>query len=144
MYLVDTNVLSVGEPARAATAPGLADWMRLRSSQLFLSVVTIAEVQQGIAKARRDGSVRKAERLSLWLDAVVHLYGERVLPMDVDVARVAGELSDRARAAGRPPGFEDIIIAATAAHHGLTLLTRNTKHFEPLGVAFHDPFDTLP
>gem|GEM_PF-2305952 len=49
-----------------------------------------------------------------------------------------------ARALGRPPGFADIVIAATAAHHRLTLLTRNVKHFEPLGVALHDPFAGLP
>lgn len=71
-------------------------------------------------------------------------YGDRVLAFDVDVARVASALSDKARGRGLTPGFADIIIAATAVRHGLTLLTRNTKDFAQLGVAMHDPFASLP
>lgn len=144
MYLVDTNVISVGAPSKAPAPPDLAAWMDAHSAALFLSAVSVAEIQDGIAKARREGAARKAGDLDAWLDTLLHLYGARVLPLDVEVARVAGDLSDRARALGRPPGFADIIIAATATHHRLTLLTRNLKHFEPLGVALHDPFSTLP
>jgi toxin FitB len=59
----------------------------------------------------------------------------RVLAFDTPTARIAGALSDRARGQGHAPGLADIIIiAATAQHHGLTILSRNVRHFVPLGV----------
>lgn len=144
VYLVDTNVISQGAPARRSAATALADWMDRHSDELFLSAVTIAEIEEGIAKARREGAARKADDLSAWLDAVLHLYGNRVLALDAELARGLGQLSDHARALGRPPGLADLIIAATAVHHGLTILTRNVKHFAPLGVTVLDPFTALP
>jgi predicted nucleic acid-binding protein len=63
---------------------------------------------------------------------------------NVAAARMAGGLSDRARGACHAPGFADVVIAATACCHGLTILTRNVRHFAPLGVAAVDPFKTLP
>ena len=118
--------------------------MDRNSDLLFLSVVTIAEVTDGIAKARRDGAFRKADRLAAWLDAVTHLYGRRILPVDLAVARVLGALSDQARGGGFAPGFADLAIAATARCHDCILLTRNIRHFGGFGLKLHDPFDTLP
>jgi len=118
--------------------------MDQNSAALFLSAVTVAEVSDGIAKASREGAARKAAALSAWLDTLLHLYRERILTFDVSVARIAGSLSDVARAQGQAPGFADIVIAATARHHGLTILTRNVRHFEPLGVPVLDPFTALP
>jgi predicted nucleic acid-binding protein len=109
-----------------------------------LSAVTVAEVAEGIAKARREGATRKAAGLSAWLDSVLHLYRDRILAFDVAVARIAGALSDAAQCQGQAPRFADTVIAATARQHGLTILTRNIRHFEPLGVAAFDPFKTLP
>jgi predicted nucleic acid-binding protein len=143
-YLVDTNVISAGAPSKAPGSVALVDWMDRNSAALFLSVVTVAEILDGIAKARREGAARKAAALSAWLDTLLHLYRERILTFDVEVARIAGALSDAARGQGQAPGFADIVIAATARHHGLTILTRNIRHFEPLGVAVVDPFRTLP
>ena len=60
--------------------PALTDWMDRNSASLFLSVITIAEVEDGIAKSRRLGARRKAEQLSAWLETVLHLYAARVLP----------------------------------------------------------------
>jgi hypothetical protein len=114
------------------------------SASLFLSAVTVAEIEDGIAKSRREGATRKSADLSTWLETVLHLYGDRVLAFDVATARIAGAISDRARGAGQTPGFADIIIAATAQHHGLTMLSRNLRHFETLGVAVIDPFTRLP
>ena len=79
-----------------------------------------------------------------WLDLLLHLYDARVLHFDVAAARLAGVLSDRARASDHAPGFADIAIAATAASRGLTVLTRNLRHFGPLGIAAIDPFEELP
>jgi len=114
------------------------------SPQLYLSAVTVAEICDGIAKLRREGANRKADTLADWLETVLHLYGDRILGFDVEAARIAGALSDHARGAGQAPGFPDLVIAATARRHGLTVLTRNRRHFEPLGVAVIDPFEALP
>lgn len=143
LYLVDTNVLSANSPTRKA-APLLADWMDRRSEYLFLSAVSIAEIEDGIAKLRRQGARQRAGTLSAWLETLLHLYRNRVIAFDVDIARLAGVLSDRARGRGFAPGFADIIIAATARHRGLMLLTRNARDFAPLGIAMHNPFESLP
>lgn len=143
MYLVDTNVISAISPNRRASA-ALVAWMDAQSSSLFLSVVTIAEVEDGIAKLRREKATRRSKDLAQWLDAVLHLYGDRILAFDIAAARLAGEISDRARGQGHSPGFADIIIAATARQHGLTILSRNVRHFGPLGVPVLDPFSELP
>jgi len=118
--------------------------MDRNSAALFLSAVTIAEVVDGIAKARREGATRKAATLSAWLDTLLHLYGDSILAFDAAVARIAGTLSDVARGQGQAPGFADIVVVATARHHGLTILTRNVRHFLPLGVLVVDPFVALP
>jgi predicted nucleic acid-binding protein len=118
--------------------------MEASSDRLFLSVVTVAEVEGGIAKARREGAARKAERLAAWWNLVEHAYGERILPIDLEVAHAAGRLLDRARTIGHAPGFADVAIAATALAHGHTILSRNVKHFSPLGVAVINPFESLP
>jgi predicted nucleic acid-binding protein len=143
MFLVDTNIISAAAPSRR-TPPELWRWMDRRSAELFISAVTAAEIEDGVAKARRQGARAKARDLEAWFEALLHLYGERVLPFDTPVARVCGRLSDMTRAAGRPPGLADLIIAATAAHHGFTLLTRNTRHFAELGVRYADPYSALP
>ena len=143
MYLVDTNVISARAPSRVTPAE-MAAWMDAHSTELFLSVVTIAEIEDGIAKANREGATRKSRDLSAWLETVLHLYAARILPFDLAIARIAGVLSDQARGQGHAPGFADIMIAATAQRHGLTILTRNLRHFEPLGVPVHDPFNYLP
>jgi predicted nucleic acid-binding protein len=137
LYLVDTNILSVGAPARAVAMPSLMDLMHRNSARLFLSAIAIAEVEDGIAKNRRLCAHRKAERLSEWLGTVLHLYGARALPIDPETARRIGVLSDLAR--GQAPGLADIAIAATAQRYGYTVLTRNLQHFGPLGVLVVDP-----
>jgi len=143
VYLVDTNIISAAAPTRHFPA-ALLEWIDRRSASLFLSAVTVAEIEDGIAKLRREGATRKSADLAAWLETVLHLYGDRVLAFDAPTARIAGAMADRARGQGHAPGFADIIIAATAQHHRLTILSRNIKHFGPLGVVVLDPFATLP
>ena len=143
MYLVDTNVISAVTPSRPVS-PAFVEWIDAHSGSLFLSAVTVAEIEDGIAKLRREGATRKGADLAAWLDVVLHLYGDRVLAFDATIARIAGAISDRARGLGHAPGLADIIVAATAQHHGLTILSRNLRHLEPLGVAVVDPFVKLP
>ncbi len=142
MFLLDTNVISALAPSKRAAARELAAWLDRASPYLFLSVVTATEVVAGIEKAEREGAMTKMRALREWWQAVEHFYGPRVLPFDLRCAHLAGRMLDGGRA--YQPGFEDIAIAATAEAHGLTVLTRNLRHFVPLGVSAHDPFQGLP
>lgn len=143
-YLVDTNVISAIAPTAAVKRPELTEWMDSHSPNLFLSAVTIAEIADGIAKAKRESAKRKASDLSAWLRTVLHLYGDRVLPFDNPTAEIAGALADLVLGRGHSPGFADIAIAATARRHGLMILSRNERHFMPMDVAVTDPLQTLP
>lgn len=143
-YLVDTSVLSLLAPERPTLDKSLASWMRAHNDQLYVSAVTVAEIEQGIRKLHRAGGVQRADALTRWLDALIERGGDRILPFDTRAGRIAGELSDQAIAAGRHPGFADVAIAATAVANGLVVLTRNGKHFAPLGVELVDPVERLP
>jgi len=143
-YLVDTNVISALAPTKTDRPAALIDWLDRRSGDLFLSVVTAAEIRAGIAKAARDGARRKSETLESWWDAVEYLYGDRILPLDLNAATIAGALWDRAAAKGHAPRFADIAIASIAEARALVLLTRNTRHFEHICDRLINPFETLP
>ena len=109
---MDTNVISVFAPGRAGDpveAAAVRPWLEQHSDELFLSVVTVMELQAGIEKAHRTGR-RGADLLATWLDTVLGSYVERVLPLDIVVARLAGVMADDARARGRDPSVADTII----------------------------------
>lgn len=142
MFLVDTNVISALAPSKRADQDALVEWLDKASPVLFMSVISAAEVRSGIAKAAREGATTKARKLSEWWETIEYLYAEKLLPFDLQCAHVAGQILDDARA--HQPGFEDIAIAATARVHNLVVLTRNLRHFEPLGVRTIDPFMGLP
>ncbi|WP_191059145.1 type II toxin-antitoxin system VapC family toxin [Geminicoccus harenae] len=144
-YLVDTNVISAVAPTKKEPPlAALVHWLDLHADRLFLSAVTIAELTDGVSKLRRQGAVSRARKLDEWLELVLHLYSDRVLSLDIKVARATGQLSDLARGQGHAPGFADLAIAGTAWAHGLTLLTRNVRHFTMLPISVVDPFTTLP
>ncbi|MBB1249929.1 PIN domain-containing protein [Rhizobium sp. G21] len=143
MYLLDTNIVSADAPTkREVGVEAFAAWMRANGDQLYLSTITIAEIEAGIARAIRIEATTKAQNLRRWLAAVEQFYAGRILPFGLEEARHAGQILDRARA--HDPGFEDIAIAATAAAHGLTVLTANERHFAPLGVRIANPLKQLP
>lgn len=144
MYLVDTNVLSTAAPTKTVPRRDIRDWMDRNSAGLYLSVITVAEVEQGIARCLRTGAHAKAERLTEWLETVLHLYASRILSVDVATARRIGRVADQARGQGHAPGLADLAIAATAVSRGLVVLTQNLRHFAPLGVPAQDPFQVLP
>ncbi len=143
-YLVDTNILSVAAPTAAIPHAEIIRWMDTQSRALFLSAISIAEIADGIAKVRRQGAKRKAANLSAWLEALLHLYGDRVLAFDSATAQIAGALSDLARGRGHSPGLADVIIAATARRHELIILSRNERHFLPMDTNVIDPFKQIP
>ena len=128
MYLLDTNVVS--ELRRPRPHKGVSNWIGgVPADWLFLSAVTVGEIQAGIEITRgRDAA--KAEELASWLDRVVVGYG--VLPMDAAAFREWARLKH-----GKP----DAMIAATAKVRGLTVATRNVRDFRVFGVDIFDPFD---
>ncbi|MGN6777446.1 PIN domain-containing protein [Rhizobium sp.] len=143
MYLLDTNIVSADAPTkRHVGVDEFTAWLRANSDRLYLSAITIAEIEAGIARATRIEATTKAGHLRRWLAAVEHFYAGRILPFGIEEARHAGLILDRARA--HDPGFEEIAIAATATAHGLTVLTANERHFTPLGVPFANPLKQLP
>ena len=127
MFLLDTDVLSALR--RRERHPGIVRWVEgQRTADLYLSVVTVGEVERGIAQQQRHNA-DFARELALWLDRVLGWYGDRVLPVDIGTARRWGQLSATLGHEGA-----DLLIAATALEHGLTVVTRNVRHFEPTGV----------
>lgn len=137
MYLVDTDVLSEARKGANANA-GVRAFLRAArrdSVQLFLSVITIGELRQGIERIRHRSDHAQAKRLESWLDRVTRDYADAIIPFDEEMAQIWGRLR-----APHPENPLDKQIAATAMLHGLTVVTRNTSHFEPTGVRLLNPF----
>ncbi len=118
----------------------LANWFERNSERFFISVVTIAEIEQGVRKLARSGGIERAKAYGLWLDGLVSRFDDRLTPVSADVARIAGALADEAAAIGRHPGFADVLIAASARALDAMILTANLRHFEPLTARCADPF----
>lgn len=143
VYLLDTSIVSALAPDRKERLTPAAEWLRLKSELMCFSTMTLLEVRQGIARLERLGSSERAARLEQWLQSICENAQERIVPLDADIAVEAGNMSDTAIAKGSHPGVPDIVIAATAKVLNLDLLTRNTRHFEPLGIKCMDPFESI-
>lgn len=132
MFLIDTNIVS--ELIRLSPNPAVLRWCG-EVEHYSISAVTVEELWFGVSR-------RPTPRLRLWLE---HYFHERsVLPVDDRVARRAGELRGELSARGIVRHQADMLIAATAQLHGLTLATRNVRDFEGCGIAIVNPFDDLP
>ena len=142
MYLLDTNVVSILDPRRRRESAGLVEWIERNGPVLFLSVATLLEMERGILKLRRNGNDQRADGLAFLLSGIIDHFGSRILAMDNAVALRIAKLDETARAF--TPEMLDLIIGATAEVHGLLLLSRNVKHFQPMGVKVVDPFVELP
>lgn len=137
MYLLDTNVVS--ELRRAKTGKAnlhVVGWAeRVSVASLFLSAVTVLELEMGVLLIeRRDPA--QGTLLRAWLEErVLPAFAGRILPVDTAVARRCARLH-----VPDPRSERDALIAATALVHGLTVVTRNVADFAPMGVEILDPW----
>ena len=136
-YLLDTNVVS--EWVKPEPTRSVVRWLaEVDEDEVFLSVISIAELRRGIELLVAG---RRRQRLEKWLseDLADRFHG-RILPIDILVADAWGRITARAARAGRTVGSMDALVAATAEVHGLALATRNTKDFDHLGVSLFNPW----
>jgi predicted nucleic acid-binding protein len=132
VYLLDTMILSALR--KRERDPGLIAWLAaVPESELFLSVITMGEIEKGIAAVTAKDPAF-AQRLTTWLDAVLRGFSARILGIDINTARRWGRL-----AAAHGHAGPDLLIAATALEHGLTVVTHNRRHFEGTGVTILNP-----
>lgn len=140
MILLDTCVLSElarGEPDEAVAAW----WATVPEPTVRLSILTLGEIRKG-AELLDPGPRR--DRIECWLQDLIRIFGDRVLPIDQAVALRWGTLSAATRRAGIPRPPVDGLLAATALHHGLVLATRNVADFEGTGVSLINPWKFRP
>jgi toxin FitB len=136
MWLLDTMVIS--ELRNRNPDPNVMAWLSSTpENKLYLSVVTISEIQRGIA-LQRIKDAQFAVRLQSWLDKLMKNYGDRVLPVTPEIACRWGELTASVGHDGA-----DVLIAATALHHGLVVVTRNDRHYAPFSVSVLNPYSKL-
>lgn len=135
MYLLDTNVVSELR-RRDRTDARVAAWVDARDpAELFVSVVTVLELEMGVLAVERRDSLQ-GTLLRRWLEErVLPAFEHRILPIDLHVARRCAGLHVPDRRAER-----DALIAATALRHAMTVATRNVADFSPMGVAVLDPW----
>ena len=132
-YLLDTNVLS--ETRKKKADPGVMAFLEgADSSSLYVSVLTIGELRKGVA-AKRRSDPEAAKALGAWVEGLEFGFADRILGIDAATARLWGDWSGE-----RPRPVVDTLLAATAAQHGLTLITRNARDVEGIPVKVHDPW----
>ncbi|MBZ5652682.1 MAG: type II toxin-antitoxin system VapC family toxin [Acidobacteriia bacterium] len=136
-FLLDTNVIS--ELVKARPDPGVTQWIEATDeSLLYLSVLTLGEIRKGISSLP-DAKRRTA--LEAWLDRDLALrFSNRILSIDHAVADRWGRLAGSPAARRSPLPVIDGLLAATALHYDLTLVTRDTRHLEVARIAFFDPW----
>jgi toxin FitB len=133
-YLLDTNVLS--ETRKRQPSTRVTDWIATTPPDLLhVSVLTLGEIEQGIARVRGRGDQYQAAVLERWLREAEAGFEDRVLPVSLRVAGAWGRQQYM-----RPLPVIDALIAATAQVHGMTLVTRNVKDFDLARVQIFNPF----
>ena len=136
-YLLDTNVIS--ELTKLQPEAKVISWFHATNEELFhLSVLTIGEIRKGIDSLPRSN---KRSLLESWLanDLVLRFAG-RILNVNLDIAERWGQISAQAKTAGAPLAVVDGLMAATALHYNLILVTRNTKDVQVAGINTLNPW----
>ena len=134
-FLLDTNIVS--EIRKKAPNAGVSAWFAsVPPSELFLSVMVVGEIRQGIERlAQRDSA--QSEIFQQWLGQLIDVYGDRIAPVTAEVAEAWGRLN-----VPDPLPVVDGLLAATALVHGWTLVTRNTNDVASTGARLLNPFTT--
>jgi predicted nucleic acid-binding protein len=136
-WLLDTCVLS--EYVRKAPAVAVIQWLDDQDeASLFLSVISLGEIEQGILKLRAT-DLRRSQKLTAWLGKIEQRFAGRILPLDAPALHAWAQLAARAELAGQHLPVMDGLIMATAQCHGLTVVTRNTSDFRSCPQVF-DPW----
>lgn len=137
-FLLDTNCIS--EAVRVRPDPNVENWVRAAEQELlYLSVLTLGEIRKGLAGL---GQGKRRTRLETWLEVELQFrFAGRILPIDVDVADRWGLLEAEAKRKGKPLSTIDGLLAATAVHHNLTIVTRNAADFNGLSVPVLNPWE---
>lgn len=142
-YLLDTCIISKLRKLRTHPDADLSTWMSKHAeSSYFLSVITLGEIQAGIAKLSLEVADQATVRMRLedWLfGELVPRFQDRILDVTVSIAFTWGKMVGEGRQKGQPIPIADGLIAATAIHHGLIVVTDNLKDFQPLGVEAISP-----
>jgi len=126
-WLLDTCVLS--EYVKKRPAKEVIGWLDEQDEHnLFISVITIGEIEKGIIKLRRNNP-KRSEKLTLWLGKVEARFATRTLPLDKAILRAWADLSGSAELEGRRLPVMDALLMATAQYHSLTIVTRNIQDF---------------
>jgi predicted nucleic acid-binding protein len=126
-WLLDTCALS--EYVKKAPAPAVIQWLDDQDeSSLFLSVISIGEIEKGILKLRASDT-RRSQKLTAWLGKVEQRFAGRILPLDVAALHAWAQLAASSELSGQRLPVMDGLLMATAQCHGLTVVTRNTADF---------------
>ena len=134
-YLVDTNVISEIRKGARGHRQVLNWWSSIHRSQVFLSVLTVGEIHRGILGIR-EKNLHQASHLEAWLEGLIQVFGNRLIPVDQRTALVWAEIR-----IGRTLPMIDSLMAATAISMNLTFATRNTKDIRDCGVRYINPFE---
>ena len=127
-WLLDTCALS--EYAKKTPAPEVIAWLDEQDeTSLFMSVITLGEIEKGILKLRVSDP-RRSQKLTAWLGKVEQRFAGRILPFDAAALHVWAQIAAHAELAGQPMPVMDGLLMSTAQCHGLTLVTRNVQDFE--------------
>ena len=138
--LLDTCILS--ECKQSTPHAGVITYLEfLDSLKTCISVITVGEIAYGIQRLKPG---KKKLALEQWLNTLESEYAERILPITSEITRIWGELRAKIQQQGRTLPAVDGLIAATAIHHGLHVVTRNTEDFLPTGVLVINPWQLLP
>jgi toxin FitB len=132
--LIDTNIISEVRKGPRCDANVAVWYASVADADLYLSVLVLGEIRKGVELVRRRDAER-ADLLEAWLEEIATAFGDRILPIDGAVADEWGRMS-----ALRPVPVVDGLLAATAKAHRMTLVTRNARDVEGLGVRVLDPF----
>jgi predicted nucleic acid-binding protein len=137
-FLLDTNIVSEARKGERADA-GVRTWLAsVRATELYISVLVVGEIRQGVERLRRRDPAQ-AEVFDAWLERLRRDFGDRIVPVTTDVAEEWGRMN-----ADDPVPVLDGLMAATAKAKGMTFVTRNTADISGTGVSMLNPFGSAP